>query len=227
MKKLYVTLALAFITAPSAHAVRTTAVMPIQMNTVHGGSNGGAASYCVTADMQQPVGSFTPASSFASSAGMLASGTHWYTFNFRNLSAIQQDITISVEPGSQIKANYSTNQPAPATTGPSTAVSGIKKINIGLGPNASKTFNILVGCSQSSCWIAGDGGTLAGTVDSSPTHDMQCLSIVSQMQFSLSVAQDRGAVIASIATSAHRHFGYADKYQQPPPFILVNGGRPF
>lgn len=227
MAKWYVSAALLFLTLPYAHAVRTTAVMPIQMNTAHGGSNGGAASYCITADMTQPVGAFTPSSPFASSAGMLASATHWYSFNFRNLSTIPQNVTINIEMGSKIKSTYSVNQPAPISTGPNTAITSNKSVGVTLGIGESKTFNILVGCSQSSCWIGGDGGTLAGSVDSSPTHDMQCLVIESQMQFSLSVAQDRGAVIASIATSAHRHFGYVDKYMQPPPFILINGGRPF
>lgn len=54
-----------------------------------------------------------------------------------------------------------------------------------------------------------------------------CVRLESSLIVQITVAQDRGAILANLAASAHRCHGAVDHYLQPPIAFQINGGRPF
>lgn len=54
-----------------------------------------------------------------------------------------------------------------------------------------------------------------------------CMYQRTMLIFRLTVDEDRGAVIAHLATTAGRGCGYTDRYIRPPMAMSVNGGRAF
>lgn len=232
MKSRVLTILSLVVLGSDAWAARTVSMFPMRMSTIAGGSLGGVA--CVAADLMVSPGN----------SGVVAV-SHFYTVNLRNLSEIPQTVRIVLEKGSAVSSRYSkilasgVQSPVPDDTGKSITVGSDQTYSITLAAasaaaGSTATLPFFVGCTKNSCWIASPGGTMAGTADpiampggSCATSAATCLAADSDLHLRFTVDQDRGAVVGSIATSAHRTCGWKDHFNEPPPFVQINGGRPF
>lgn len=209
-----------------AWAVRSTALFPVDMDTIHGGYK--SSIVCGSADM-------LPAA-FMADGGVFAA-YHTYLFSFRNLSTtIPQTVSVILEAQSSMDTRYSATEAAPVSTGPSRTVTSDNTYTFVLGPGAVSSVAYAAGCSRGSCWMERNGSVILGSHDplepnacdpANVASTNVCFGLRTHMNFRLSILEDRGAVLASLSTLSHRACGWKDKYQQPPPYIVINGGRPF
>lgn len=223
-----------------AWAARTISLFPIHMDTVAGGAMGTvtagmysavSATACVTADIIYPP---------AAGAGGVVTAYHSYKINLRNISDLEQTVRITIEKGSQVSSAVSQpgsgipNGPKRSVTVGADSTYAVKLAKSSALTGDSLTVDLFIGCSKSTCWIAHPGGLAAGSVDplvatqACPVSAQAiCMTANSDVHLRLSVDEDRGAVVGSISTAAHRQCGYKDHYIEPPPFVQINGGRPF
>lgn len=204
-------------------ASRSMALPPLRSSTIAGGTVSG--SNCVSADVPPGTGN----------SGVVKAYQQ-YRISLRNLSNIQQTVSIAIERDTSISANYGMS--IPDVTGPNMKMSSDASFSVTLQPAAatsgSSTSQVIsMFCSKNNCWLGHPAGSV-GTVEAMLSgtcgpfsNQVSCLSIDTLLNLRLVVAEDRGAVSGTVSVSAHRECGWKDHYTSPPTFIQINGGRAF
>lgn len=207
------TSAVATFAAP-ADAARVVSLPPLTQDSVAGARMG--TTVCITANMLSP-------SNYADVG--VTSIVHNYKIALKNLSDTPQDVTISILPGSYVESQNSggAGNVVPDQNRPRREVGATSSFSVHLPANGQTLEHINVAATDSAYSIDKIDGT---SVDCAGTQQV-CLKQVSYMIFQISVAQDRGAVVANLSSSAHRCSGSVDHYLQPPVAFQINGGRPF
>ncbi len=223
-------LALAFM-PQDLFAARTVKVIPIRMNSVSGGVLDGVP--CRQADVStgEVLGT-------VQKDGPVTIN-HLYSVTLRNVSDVEQTVRIRLEGGSSLSAFYS--GPGEGRTnlhGTPVVMNDHFDTTVTLAPSnqgagALRTVQIEMGCSRATCWgsIYGASSTFVGSRENvgacDPTKQVACISMITLFNVRITVEEDRGAVLGSISGAAHRGCGLKDHYVETPPFIQINGGRPF
>lgn len=224
--------------SPSAFAERMLELPPVHVQTVHGGVHGSPPIACVTADMGLNASHYiTPGPGAATGVSL---GYHAHNFSFRNVSTVNQTVTVLVGAGSRMRSAVSTgingipNQPSGGVTVP-----GEVPIQFVMPPGDARAVAIYTFCNiNGSCWSSfeiqdaggnalGAGSVAGGAGSMGLGTGIACLALDSTFQFKIRVLENRGAVTANFTTSYHRGGGLTDKAVSNIPSYPVNGGRPF
>ncbi len=214
---------LSFVFCPQAWAARTLYVAPIEIQSVHGGTVGGVS--CATANMVLPLGN-----------GVIAA-SHQYNFHFRNGGPIRQTLQIIAEKGTEVRSRIN-NPSSTAPDGPTqtAALTNNLSTTVTIEPESSASVSFFIGCSARGCTLKMENGGTAGIANlpefapgatCSSGQALICITAYSKVNFKVIVQEDRGAVSGSIASYGHRVCGGMDTFPQTPPFVQLNGGRPF
>ena len=209
----------------AALASRSLTVPPLTQETAHGGlltaPDGVNKMTCVTADMTGP-------GSYENNDGGVVSVNQRYKIAFQNLSSTNQNVTISILPGTKMSGSHSrgNGDRIPDTANTPREINSAVPISFTLSPSGTpgsssvQDVNFTSNATASNISPPDPGVTCTGA-------PQVCLYQQSTLILSLTIAEDRGAVLANITSSSHRCSGYIDHYIQPPIGFQVNGGRPF
>lgn len=208
----------ALLAPTAAWAVRKVALPTMEVSTMHGGvmtNGGGATTTCVTANML--------ASANYQGGNGVKLAYHIYTFNFKNLSAVGQNLTLTVLPGTKVESQNSEQPDHGIPTSPvkTKSITTPHNLDYYLGPNADGRLEVAFFASADDVTIV---PVQAGISDG---PEQVCIGVNSTLSVSLQVAEDRGAVLASVTAKAHRGYGMVDLWMSAPISFQINGGRPF
>jgi hypothetical protein len=210
--------ALGLLLCPGAEAARTISLPPLRMASTHGGVT--QMNTCISADMLGYAAYGRDGTTFDG----VQSVDHTYTIYLKNLSSVDQNVTVTLLPGTFAKGVYSDPPDSGVPNKENTAhgLSGSPSIDILLPPNGDSKRDFK--------FTSNDGGSAISPFESSVECTgikRTCIMQESVIVLQIKVAEDRGAVQANLTATAHRCFGNTDHYVQPPISFQVNGGRPF
>lgn len=198
----------------AAMAARSVALPTMETSTVHGGHSNTIS--CVTANMHTP-------SAYGGGDDGVQMAFHIYAFNFKNLSDTPQDVTINILPGTKMQSQNSGGMTGgvPYVDVPGKEVTSPYAMNFHIGAYADVLQEIGFFSNGADTSIV---PVFSGVPNGAPQI---CVSVKSWLSVSISVAQDRGAIIGSVTSKSHRGMGKADSWHSAPISFLINGGRPF
>ena len=171
---------------------------------------------CITADMV----SYT---NYADAG--VTSVVQSYKVSLKNLSDVAQDVTVTILPGTWVLSQNSAGagNGIPFVLRPTREVTSPHNIPVHLPAHGQGSTTITFGSTDTAYSIDAIDGS---NVDCSGAPQV-CLRQESSLILRISVAQDRGAILANLTATAHRCSGSKDHYLQPPIAFQINGGRPF
>lgn len=215
LKTAFLALVATLLLPQAALGARRVALPTMEVETVHGGHS--TTISCTTANM------LAPSAYGAAGDDGVQMTFHIYSFNFKNLSDVTQNVRIRVLPGTRLESKKSDgmNTGIPHLWNPTRSVDSSYNMNFSIGPYADVKQDV-------GFFATGEQTTIKPMFEDVPNGAPHvCISLHSWLSVEIVVEEDRGAVLGSVTTKAHRGMGKTDSWQSTPISFQINGGRPF